>query len=310
MATIGAFKGLVKEKVGIPVDEQRLIFCGKELEDSKSMSSYTGLNNRATIFLVLRLPGGSEPFSAERQRSIPPSVPKHPDLCMLCFIDEAMKMPCGHPICPCCLMDYAWSELNTYNRVEFRCPQKCDKVWDFATILNYGTPTDQEVTLIQEKLSVNFIQSDPNIWECPGCNSYCERKDKTKKRVFCKCCSDLGKNAFYCYNCFEEWKDMSTDTKCPNEDCRSDSCIKILLEAPLISPSFLPNCKTPSKRACVECGIIIELSGGCKHVLCKACQTEFCFVCLRRKSQGKWMCGSYNTECKPAPRQERKPKKK
>lgn len=53
---VGTLKELIKDKENIPVDHQRLIFCGWQLEDDKKLSDY-GID-RHTIHLVCRLKGG------------------------------------------------------------------------------------------------------------------------------------------------------------------------------------------------------------------------------------------------------------
>ena len=53
-----SFKKLVYDHCGVPPDEQRLIFAGKELDDDKNLGDYSTLRNRATLFLVLRLHEG------------------------------------------------------------------------------------------------------------------------------------------------------------------------------------------------------------------------------------------------------------
>lgn len=55
--TILNVKMKLQEKDNIPVDEQRLIFGGHQLEDKKSLKDYK-IERNATIHLVLRLPGG------------------------------------------------------------------------------------------------------------------------------------------------------------------------------------------------------------------------------------------------------------
>eukprot|EP01015_Nassula_variabilis_P031974 TRINITY_DN7335_c0_g2_i12.p1 TRINITY_DN7335_c0_g2~~TRINITY_DN7335_c0_g2_i12.p1 ORF type:complete len:266 (+),score=22.40 TRINITY_DN7335_c0_g2_i12:65-862(+) len=62
--TTEQFKTLVQQVEGIPEDQQRLIFAGKQLEDSRTLESYSILPGE-TIHLVLRLRGGgsSEPIN-------------------------------------------------------------------------------------------------------------------------------------------------------------------------------------------------------------------------------------------------------
>ena len=191
---------------------------------------------------------------------------------------------------------YCLSELEKGND-EIRCP-KCSNKWKFAHLKPAACLTQNEITEFEQRAHINYFKNNPSEMNpCPRCGTFSRPCNAKAKRVVCQNCTLRSGEAFeFCWICLDEWKTSGNET-CGNPNCGSKNGLF----------NILANCETknmrhfefPAKRACPNCSILIHHSKGCKHMTCRCCRYQFCFICLK-----KYPCGTGDfSPCDVAPRQ-------
>ncbi|KAL5014693.1 hypothetical protein ScPMuIL_008963 [Solemya velum] len=197
-------------------------------------------------------------------------------------------MTCGHAILPESLHDYCVSELGK-GKTEFRCPyRKCDLLWTLEEIRLKACLSDRENSSIEEKLSENALSKNQNVRQCPVCMSWSKRENEENTRVRCRYCKVRGEEKTdFCWNCLKTWV-AEGNGFCGNPGCSSEDEALVILRN--CGEKTINGVSCPSKRACPNCGTLMQHAFGCSIMKCCQCKTEFCFICLQHAVYGHKPC--------------------
>ena len=155
--TIRALKEKIQSQEGFHIDEQRLIFNGKQLQDGRTLMDYN-IENRSTLHLIFQFRGGGANFAEMLKVSnsfllyfiispynyialFPPS-----------FKSNVFEWPKSEP---------EWRTAKSGLCIEGKCSNRSCKAFGQMVVLNRSLPICYQLNIPSEKHT-----------ECPICHSY------------------------------------------------------------------------------------------------------------------------------------------
>lgn len=211
-------------------------------------------------------------------------------VCEVCCCDamEVFGLSCNHIYCLECYKHYLEQkimEMGESHRIT--CMGQCDLIMDSNSIKLLVSP------LVFERYKIlnlrNYVDDSKYLRWCPAPNCEYSIKcsvstgmlDRIVPSVSCLC----GTN--FCFGCGKE----------PHAPCVCALVNKWLKKCQ--DDSETANWISANTKDCVKCRATIEKSGGCNHMTCKKCGSEWCWICLGPWSEHgtSWYnCNRYQEE--------------
>ncbi|XP_038126320.1 uncharacterized protein DDB_G0292642-like [Cyprinodon tularosa] len=203
------------------------------------------------------------------------------------------EMSCGHAVTPDSLTIWC-KNLLKQGQNKFRCPavvegtKQCNKLWSYQEVRRLADLNVDEMLYFEQEMANLSVSEYCEVQSCPKCKTSVEREDPSNLCVQCVVCTADQKEIYqFCWQCLRDWKGPGPRSdRCDNADCINRD-LQLLQTCKFISlPDVVGVSSCPSVRACPVCGAKVEHDQKyCKNVTCPRCQTTFCFVCLKLKTE-------------------------
>ncbi|TFK46349.1 hypothetical protein OE88DRAFT_1667664 [Heliocybe sulcata] len=234
----------------------------------------------------------SEPYDPPASPVLPPnkrarfenSSPDATYLCKICYddysADETFETRCGHRFCIMCWQAYLESKIKEDGQCTIKCMgEACRTVVEEPAIVKLVEKPCYE--RYQKLIQESYVAANPALRHCPhpSCTQtiYCQGVSGSTLAsiVPTVCCAE---DHLFCFGCGLDsdhkplvCKLVKLWLKNAREDAGTASWIKA------------------NTRTCPKCEQSIEKAGGCNRMLCRHCNYQFCWLCMR-----KWEAHGYN----------------
>ena len=212
--------------------------------------------------------------------------------CLICFDEfetgDMTDLGCGHSFCNSCWTHFLTVKVKDDGEgSSITCMEpKCTVTVDDKTVMSLIQEPETKKRY-QQLICSSFVQCNRNFQFCPnktGCDFVIKADEKVCQKIICKC------GHTFCFKCIEDWHEpVSCDfLKLWNKKSSDDSETVHWI--------------TAHTKLCPKCEATIEKNGGCNHMVCQRCKTEFCWSCMTAwaSHQHSMGCTSYREENDPS----------
>ncbi|PSR80304.1 hypothetical protein PHLCEN_2v6776 [Hermanssonia centrifuga] len=244
------------------------------------------MDSRATVLREAGEPQNNQPPS----NAAPPNKRARLDtptefVCAICFdtlsADEIFKLRCAHGFCAACWTQYVTTKVRDEGQCFFKCMQDgCLAVVDEPSIRKLVDNSCYE--RYHELLRQSYVAANPSLRFCPrpGCTDTVSCTGGRGESLLTEVPTvQCGKEHAFCFGCgFDSdhrpliCKLVPIWMKSAREDAGTSQWIKA------------------NTRMCPQCQNNIEKNGGCNRILCRTCNFQFCWLCMK-----KWETHGYNS---------------
>jgi hypothetical protein len=188
---------------------------------------------------------------------------------------------CDHRVCIECMKSYIETKVEARDVRNIPCPMgpNCPEQVSFGQVMHVLPRSVFEK--FDAMLLTVVLESDPSVRFCPRPNCGTAMVGDSRRPLMH--CPKPGCNFAYCFNCREAWH---ADTTCD------------LYQAWKLentgSDSKFSNWAAANAKPCPSCNTLINKDGGCNHMHCTRCNTDFCWKCLGNYRAPRHSCDQFS----------------